>query len=131
VRLEESEVLDRFIDSLDRLDEGKLMALVAAWGATARKDHEAAWAEVRRVAADDGLEHDVEAIRDRALGWAYRGSNIPAMPYSLKAEDDWVRLRRDAAPGLVDAALAVALGHRLGASAREILLGPWLSATER
>ena len=130
MKLVESEAMNDFIGSLDLLNEANLMVLVASWGAVAQRDHEAAWAEVRRVATDDGLDADVKAVRDRAMQWAYRGTNIPAIPYSMMSDDEWLRLRREAAPALVDAALAVALGDRLGQSARNVLLAPWLRATQ-
>jgi hypothetical protein len=130
-KLAESVAMDRFIDSLDLLDEPTLMVMVAAWGAISHRDHEAAWAEVRRVADREGLQGEVQEVRERAVRWSYRGSNIPAMPYSLQSEDQWVGLRREAAPALVDAALGIALGDRLDEFTSGVLLGPWISATGR
>ena len=120
--------LDRFFAALDHLNETALMVMTAAFHAIPQTEHEAAWAEVRRATEKDGLGKEVQALRDQAMGWSYQGSNVPAMPYSMRSEVEWVTLRRNAAAAVVDAALAVALGERLDEGTRGILLGPWLSA---
>jgi hypothetical protein len=126
---DESLSLDRFIDSLDLLDGTQLSILDAAWHSIDYVRHEHAWGDVRRLARDAEIERLVDAARNRAMRWSNRGSNIPAMPYSLQSEDEWLALRRKAAPALVDAALAITLGDRLPGEARDVLLGPWLRAT--
>jgi hypothetical protein len=121
--------LDRFIDSLELLDAEQLSILDAVWRAVDHGVHQRAWEDVRRLARNPDLGRLIDAARDRALHWANRGSNVPAMPYSLKSEDQWLEARRNAAAALVDAALATTLGDRLPDEARDTLLGPWLRAT--
>ena len=42
----------------------------------------------------------------------------------------WMETKIEAGEAIVDAALAVALGSRLDADCRSLLIGPWLRATE-
>jgi hypothetical protein len=43
----------------------------------------------------------------------------------------WQQIKMEAAEAIVDAALAVALGDRLDAQSHDILIEPWLRATEQ
>ncbi len=120
--------MDRFFGYLDRLGEGQLLALAAAWQAVDEETRDDAWAAVRAVAAEYRLEHGVDAIRDRALHWAMRGDNRP--PLYHMADDDLAhaQIRQGAAAALVDTALGIALARRLDPGNRATLLEPWESA---
>ena len=121
--------LDRFFAQLDRLEQTQLMLLPAMAGSVDRAEHEAALREVRRVAGENGLLDEVQAIRNDATHWATRGTNIPPLqPIPLDFEMN-VTMRMQAAGPIADAAVAIALGHMLDDGSSEILLGPWLAAT--
>ena len=121
---EGSSELDRFIDSLDALDETDLLNLAASWGALDKSKHEDAWTHVVAAAAKAGLTERVEEARQSALGWATRGTNFP-WPDAGYMENMKAQIRRGAAPALADAAVAIALGERLDRESADTLLGPW------
>jgi hypothetical protein len=128
VNLLDTDEMAVYFEQLDHLDEGQLLGLRAAWHATAREVHEEAWAAVREVGAREGLSKEIDRVRNRALAWAWRGSNT--IPYRISDDITWLQIKHDAGEAIVDAALAVALGSRLDPRTREILIGPWLRATE-
>jgi hypothetical protein len=117
-----------FFERLDHLIEEQLLGMRAAWHATSREAHEEAWAAVRAVGVRDGLTKEIDRVRNKALGWASRGSN--SIPYRLNNDDTWLQIKIEAGEPIVDAALAIALGSRLDEATREVLIGPWLRATE-
>jgi hypothetical protein len=120
----DSDAIDAFFGALDRLDMERLTRLRSAWHSITREAHEAAWAEVNAVAAEEGLSWQIDRLRNRALAWTQRGSPSPGR--SLPDYQIWIETKIGAAEAIVDAALAVALGDRLGASTRTVLLGPWI-----
>jgi hypothetical protein len=123
-----------FFARLDRLDDGQLLALRAAWGAIDEAEHQDAWTAVRAVGAEHGLSDEIDRVRAAALAWATDIINLslwaPPKPRT--------HLKREAEEALVDAALAIALGSRLAVSlgsrldvaAHDTLIGPWLAAIE-
>jgi hypothetical protein len=127
-RLAEAE-LERFFAALDSVQEGQLMVLTAMGRNLNRAEHDEAWKEVRRAADANGVLREVQAIGDRAMHWASRGTNIPPLQPIPGDHETWVATRMQAAPAIVDAAVAIALGGLLDQASREILLGPWLVAT--
>jgi hypothetical protein len=128
--LVDSEEVAAFFAKLDHLNQAQLMSMRAAWRATSREVHEDAWTTVRAVCARDGLTAEIDRVRNRALAWTTRGSN--SVPFFRENFDyvDWQQAKMEAGEAIVDAALAVALGSRLDAPARDVLIGPWLRATE-
>jgi hypothetical protein len=100
----------------------------AAWRSTSREAHEDAWTTVRSIGAREGLTREIDRVRNRALAWASRGSNT--IPYRISDDVTWMETKIEAGEAIVDAALAVALGSRLDADCRNVLIGPWLRATE-
>lgn len=128
--LSETEAVDRFIDSLDFLNQEQLLGMTAAWRSADKQAREDAWTKVRATAAMAGLSKDVDHVRDRAMHWADRGTNVPT-PYTLNRDDAWLQVRQGAAPAIVDAALAIALGNRLDEATRDVLLGPWLRVSDQ
>lgn len=127
VNLVDTPEMYAFIARLDRLNEAQLMAMRAAWSAIDRDEHEVAWAEVRAVGAREGLRKEIGRVRNKAMAWASRGRNT--IPY-WGDNDNRQRIWLEAEEAIVDAALAVALGDRLDAQTREILMAPWLRVTE-
>jgi hypothetical protein len=129
-KLAEADV-ERFFAALDGVRESQLMVLTAMGRNLDRAEHEEAWKEVRRAADANGILREVQAIGDRAMHWASRGTNIPPLQPVPGDHELWVATRMQAAPAIVDAAVAIALGNLLDEASREILLGPWLVATGR
>jgi hypothetical protein len=128
VNLVDTEEMAIFLERLDHLDQQQLLVLRAAWRSTSRETHEEAWAAVRAAGVRDGLTKEIGKVRERALAWASRGSNT--IPYRLTDDVTWLQVKLEAGEAIVDAALALALGIRLDRHTREILIGPWLRATE-
>jgi hypothetical protein len=123
--------MGHFFGGLDRLDQGQLMALRAAWSAVDQAQHEDAWAVVRAVGEGQGLTREIGRVRDTAMAWTTRSRN--AVPYYQGGNDEmvWQQLKIEAGEAIVDAALAIALGFRLDGATHDLLMGPWLAATER
>jgi hypothetical protein len=119
-----TEAMGQFIESLDGLTEEQLLGMAAAWGSVDEQARADAWTQVRAVAAKEGLGRDVDQIRERAMEWATRGTD-PGWPYALDAGDLSRKARKEAAPAVVDAAIAIALDDWLDESTRDVLLGPW------
>ena len=118
--------LDAFFDSLAHMGEVELLALAAAWRSVDRATHERAWAAVRTAGDRDGISPEIGRVRDLAMAWAARGSNVP--PYQFNNEPTWAREKLDAQEAVVDAALAIALGDRLDHRTSDELLAPWKRA---
>jgi hypothetical protein len=127
-----------FFAKLDRLEDGQLLALRAAWGAIDEAEHDGAWTAVRAVGADQGLSKEIDRVRAAALAWTTRNSDIYQYSQVGRPSTLWTQLKREAGEAIVDAALAIALGSRLAISlgsrldvtAHDTLIGPWLAATE-
>lgn len=127
VNLVDTPEIAAFLEMLDRMNQVQFLAMRAAWQAISRREHEDAWASVRAVGARDGLAKEINRVRDRAMAWAARGNDT--IPY-WGDNDNMHRARLEADEAVVDAALAVALGSRLDARTRDVLLGPWMRARE-
>jgi hypothetical protein len=128
VNLVDTEEMAAFFEQLNHLNLEQLRVMRAAWRSTNREAHEDAWATVRAVGAREGLTSEINRVRDRALAWASRGSNT--IPYRISDDVTWLQTKIEAGEAIVDAALAVALGSRLDADCRNVLIEPWLRATE-
>jgi hypothetical protein len=122
--------MGNFFGSLDRLNQAELMALRAAWQATSQEEHEAAWSAVRDAADADGLSKQIGRVRDTAMAWTTRSRN--SVPFYQGGNDEmvWQQVKIEAGEAIVDAALAIALGDRLDDATHDVLIGPWLAATE-
>jgi len=128
VNLVDTEEMAAFFEQLDHLNLEQLRVMRAAWRSTSREAHEDAWTTVRSIGAREGLTREIDRVRNRALAWASRGSNT--IPYRISDDVTWMETKIEAGEAIVDAALAVALGSRLDADCRNVLIGPWLRATE-
>ena len=127
--LTDTEEMNDFFAQLDNLDQAQLMSLRAAWRSTSRQVHEDAWTTVRALGARDGLTKEIDRVRSRAFAWATRGVDL-APYYTVGYDSTWQQVKIEAGEAIVDAALAVALGSRLDTHTRDVLIGPWLQATE-
>jgi hypothetical protein len=126
--LVDTDELDAFFDRLDHMNLPQILSLHAAWQSIDHRTHEDAWTSVRALGAKEGLTREINRVRDKALGWATRGSN--SVPYYRVNDDStWQQVKMEAGEAIVDAALAVALGSRLGGEAHDTLIAPWLQAT--
>ena len=128
VNLVDTEEMAAFFEQLDHLNLEQLRVMRAAWRSTSREAHEDAWTTVRSIGAREGLTREIDRVRNRALAWVSRGSNT--IPYRISDDVTWMETKIEAGEAIVDAALAVALGSRLDADCRDVLIGPWLRATE-
>lgn len=117
-----------FFDRLDRLNLAQLLVMRATWMSIDLPAHEDAWSAVRAAGARYGLADEIERVRKKALAWSTRGSN--SIPYQTNADYDWLQVKVEAGEAIVDAALAVALGNRLDEATHDVLIEPWLRATQ-
>ena len=128
VNLVDTPEMDAFFEGLDRMNREQLLSMRAAWHSTTRLEHEEAWASVRALGDREGLRNEIGRVRNKALAWSSRGSN--SVPFYHDDDIGWLQAKIEAGEAIVDAALAVALGSRLDAAARDTLLEPLLRATE-
>jgi hypothetical protein len=128
VNLVDTPEMEEFFDRLDHMNDVQLLAMRAAWRARSRGEHEDAWAAVRAAGAEAGLTSEIDRVRRKAMAWTARGSN--AIPFRGQMDYDWQQVKLEAGEAIVDAALATALGPRLDARHRGVLIEPWLRATE-
>ena len=128
VNLVDTDEMTAFLEQLDHLSLEQLRIMQAVWRSTSRKVHEDAWTTVRSIGVREGVTKEIDRVRDRAIAWASRGSNT--IPYRISDDVTWLKTKIEAGEAIVDAALAVALGNRLDADCRNVLIGPWLRATE-
>jgi hypothetical protein len=127
-----------FFEQLDRLDQGQLLAMRAAWRAVDEPEHKDAWAAVRAVGEEQGLGDEIDSVRGAAISWTTRNSDIFQYPLG-RPSSVWMQLKGEASEPVVDAALAIALGSRLATSlgcrldqtAHDTLIGPWLAAVDK
>ncbi len=128
VNLVDTPEMNALFDRLERMNRVQMLGLRAAWHEVPTAEHEAAWGAVRAVGDRDGLAGEIDRVRDKALGWSRRGSDL--LSYQMNDETTGLQIKMDAGEAIVDAALAVALGNRLDAATRDTLLAPWIRATE-
>jgi hypothetical protein len=129
VNLVDTAAMEAFFDRLNRLDEGRLMGMRAVWSSIGSQEHEEAWTAVRAAAARDGLTGEIDRVRKKAIAWAARGSNM-APEVRIGQSQNWNVIKMEAGEAIVDAALGIALGGRLDAQSHDVLLAPWVRATE-
>jgi hypothetical protein len=128
VNLVDTPEMDAFFDRLDHLNREQLFAMRAVWHSMTSLTHQETWAAVRAVGDRTGLSKEIGRVRNKALAWSSRGLN--SVPFFHDDESGWLQAKGEASEAIVDAALAIALGDRLDAATRDVLLGPWLRATQ-
>ncbi len=123
--VETSPELGALLGCLPRLNRGELFGLAAAHRCPSAA-REAAWAEVRAVVAGEGLERELDQVRSEVAGWATHLATITGQEAGAgMTEMLMTDARREAATAVLDAAVALLLGDRLGEEHRRALLGPW------
>jgi hypothetical protein len=117
--------LSALLASLPSLDRGELFGLAAAHhGASVAR--EAAWAAVRAVVTHHGMERDLDDVRSEVAAWATHLGTITGQEAGAgMTELLMTDARRESATAVLDAAVALLLGVRLGEAHRRVLLGPW------
>lgn len=120
-----------FLARVGGLTEGQLLAIIAAGGCGDQSGKRLAMRTAERVAKAAGLARGLDQVRDDIVAWATdRGPGSGqvsgfAMPETIEGD-----LRRRAAPELIGAAFAIALGDRLRPEASDPLLFAWRSVVE-
>ena len=127
VNLVDTPEMALFFERLDRMNKVQLLAMRAAWQSTSHQDHEDAWTAFRGEGARESLAKEIDRVRDKAMAWFLRGTN--SLPY-WGDNDNQQFVKGEAREAVVDAALAVALGSRLDARTHDVLIEPWLRATQ-
>lgn len=120
------EALRSFFARVEHLTDGELLALIAAGDPVDRVIRPDAMRTAESSAKEAGLTHDLDQVRDRIVAWATdRGpatGHLPGFGMGETLEGD---LRRRAAPELIGAAFAIALGDRLPPESSHALLRAW------
>jgi hypothetical protein len=123
------EALGRFFARVERLTDGELLALIAAADPDVRVIRRDAMRTAETAAKEAGLARQLDQIRDRIVAWAIdRGpatGHLPGLAMGETLEGD---LRRRAAPELIGAAFAIALGDQLPPESSHALLAAWGAA---
>ena len=116
--------VEEFLESLDELLDVQLIEIHATWRGTDPQARERAWTAAAVAAAGSGLTERLGKVREAAIQWATRSPTGPWL-YSF---NDMGRadMRRQAAPALADAAVALLLGDLLDEKSGEVLIAPWL-----
>ena len=119
--------LDALIARLPGLDRGELLALAAehAAGDPAREE---AWRTVREAVTASHMERDLDRVRSEVAAWATHLSALTVQQLGSGLSDQLLaEARREAAPAVLDAAVAFLLGTTLPDQDRAALLRPWES----
>jgi hypothetical protein len=126
VNLLDTPQMDTFFERLEGMNQAEVQALTVVWHSVSKQQLEDAWLEIRAIGAREALSKEIDRVRDRALDEATRGTNnVPGAVMDLPRQT-----RIEAGPAIVDAAVAIALGTRLDPVTRELLMAPWLRATQ-
>jgi hypothetical protein len=128
VDLVDTPEMDALFARLDRLNEAQLLAMRVAWLSGDRRTHEEAWKAIRIVGKRDGLTKEIDRVRDKAMVWVSRDTALAG--YQFFGTSAWVQAKMGAGDAIVDVALATALGSRLDAPCRDVLIRPWLRVTK-
>jgi hypothetical protein len=122
-----SEQTEKLVRVLTGLDEAHLMAISSQYRSGDDDKRQAARISANAAASDLGLAGELDRSRDAILHWSFaNGSRSGAYAFaSIPGEVLLADLRGQAAPALLDAALALLLDGSLDVSAAETLLEPW------
>jgi hypothetical protein len=126
VNLLDTPQMDTFFERLEGMNQAEVQALTVVWHSVSKQQLEDAWLEIRAIGAREALTKQIDRVRDKALDEATRGTNN--VPYTVMDLPRQTRI--EAGPAIVDAAVAIALGNRLQPATRELLMAPWLRATQ-
>ena len=123
---EDDPVIIDFLDQASRLGIEDLRAL----GAAARARDADRVADARAVASAairaSGRAREIEELREQIAAW--EGAQVGPWTWAWASMTDIDRgdVRREAAPALMDAAVAIVARGRVAPDVRDALAGPWL-----
>lgn len=127
----DSDRLSSFLSRVAQLSNGELLVIVASGERNDRTAEQQAMRVAERAAKAAGMGRELDRARDQLIAWATdqgtgsgRLSGFP-MPETLVGN-----ARRRAAPELINAAFAIALGDRLPREVSDLLLFAWRSVVE-
>ena len=122
---ENGDPLEAFMGQFAFVPTGELLAVAAEYNPTA-PEHAAAWADVHRVAAAEGMEPEVDRLRRRVGQWVTRGTGVTSGHLGAGPADEFNLTARAAAAGaVVDAGVVEMLGELLSDGSIAALLRPW------
>jgi hypothetical protein len=123
--------LDRFMRRVEHLSDGELLAIVAVGERQDRVSERIALHSAERIAEGAGLAADLDRARDAIISWSTsQGPWAGQLSGFAMPEPIVGNLRRRAAPELINAAFAIALGDRLPDEVADPLLHAWRSTVE-
>ena len=129
--MQENDELTRFLERVVSLTDGELLAIIAAGNRDNRPGRSLARRRAEHAAGQAGLVDDLDRARDRIIAWATSlgpdTGQLPGFAFPETLDGD---LRRRAAPEIINAAIAIALGDRIPPDVAGPLLSAWRSVVE-
>jgi hypothetical protein len=123
--MDEEDPLEVFLRQFDLAETGQLLETAAEFHPD-DPAHAAAWAQVHLVAAAEGMEAEIDRLRQRVAQWATQGTGVTSGHLGSGAADELLLVARAAAAGaIVDAGVAEMLGADLDAETIGALLRPF------
>lgn len=123
--------LSSFLTRVAQLSDGELLAIIAAGERNDRSVERPAMRVAERATKEAGIGRELDRARDQIIVWATdQGTGSGQLSGFPMPETIVGNLRRRAAPELINAAFAIALGDRLPREAADPLLCAWRSAVE-
>lgn len=117
--------LEAFLEQFSFADAGDLLAVAAAFR-PGEPAHAAAWADVRAVARDEGMEAEIERLRRRVGQWATQGTGVTQGHLGAgPAAELLITARIAASRAIVDAGVVAMLGALLDPESVRVLVQPW------
>lgn len=124
--------VDDILDRLPSLSADDIRVLRGVWNELDAPQRQDAWLNVKATLVHIGLWSDYQALQDAVTVWVSDFATGRAGFDGLTRSSDSERLdqRIDAVAPILDAAAAVLCGEGLMRSERDLLLEPWLVATD-
>ncbi|MEO7118268.1 MAG: hypothetical protein ABIZ34_04775 [Candidatus Limnocylindrales bacterium] len=124
--------VDDIMDRLPSLSADEIRVLRGVWNELDASQRPDAWLNVKATLVHGGLWSDYEALQDAVTTWVSDFATGRAGFDGLTRSSDSERLeqRIAAVPPILDAAAALLCGDGLMPSERDLLLEPWLAATD-
>jgi D-mannonate dehydratase len=122
---EPDDPLEVFLDQFIPVDAGYLFAVAAAFHPD-DPAHAEAWAKVRKVAAAQGMEPEIDRLRRRVAQWATQGTGYVSGHLGAGPAEEMLHLARAAVAGaILDGGVAGMIGVHLDDDTLRVLLRPW------
>jgi hypothetical protein len=123
--------LRSFLTRVAALSDGELLAIIAAGERNDRSGERQAMRLAERATKEAAIGRELDRARDQIIAWATdQGTGTGQLSGFPMPETIVGNLRRRAAPELINAAFAIALGDRLTREASDPLLFAWRSVVE-